>query len=54
MLNVRYLADAVTAVAGKQVAITASIPDGGQYLPVLVRPVGVEGQLGLVMPMQSR
>jgi DNA polymerase-3 subunit beta len=54
MLNVRYLADAVTAVAGKQVAITASIPDEGQYLPVLVRPVGMEGQLGLVMPMQSR
>jgi len=54
MLNVRYLADAVTAVAGKQVAITASIPDGGQYSPVLVQPVNVEGQLGLVMPMQSR
>jgi DNA polymerase III subunit beta len=54
MLNVRYLADAVTAVAGKQVAITASVLNEGQYLPVLVRPVGVEGQLGLVMPMQSR
>ena len=51
-LNIRYLADAVAAVAGKQVAITASAPGEGQYLPVLVQPVGVEGQLGLVMLMQ--
>ena len=51
-LNIRYLADAVAAVTGKQVAITASAPGEGQYLPVLVQPVGVEGQLGLVMLMQ--
>ena len=51
-LNIRYLADAVAAVAGKQVAITASAPGEGQYLPVLVQPVGVEGQIGLVMLMQ--
>ncbi len=51
-LNIRYLADAVAAVAGKQVAITASAPGEGQCLPVLVQPVGVEGQLGLVMLMQ--
>jgi DNA polymerase-3 subunit beta len=52
-LSIRFLADAVTAVSTKQVTITASVPHEGQHLPVLVRPVGVEGQLGLVMPMQS-
>jgi len=60
-LNVRYLADAVTATNGAQVALTASAPTpptppqagglGGG--PVLVRPVGMESQLGLIMPMQT-
>jgi len=60
-LNVRYLADAVTATNGAQVALTASAPTpptppqagglGGGA--VLVRPVGMESQLGLIMPMQT-
>jgi DNA polymerase-3 subunit beta len=51
-LSIRFLADAVTAVSTKRVSITGSAPGEGQHLPVLVQPVGVEGQLGLIMPMQ--
>jgi DNA polymerase-3 subunit beta len=51
-LSIRFLTDAVTAVSTKHVSITASAPGEGQHLPVLVQPVGVEGQLGLIMPMQ--
>jgi len=52
-LNVRYLADAVTATNGTQVALTASVPTDKRHLPVLVQPVSVEGQLGTIMPMQT-
>jgi len=50
-LSIRYLTDAVTAATGGQVVIAAGVLDEGQYRPVVVRPVGVEGQLGLIMPM---
>jgi len=58
-LNIRYLADAVAAVAGKQVAITAGVPapplsppvGGRKGGAVVVQPVGAS-DLGLIMPMQ--
>ena len=48
---IKYLTDAVAAAAGAQVTITAGSGEKS-HQPVIVLPVGVEGQLGLIMPMQ--
>ena len=49
-LNIKYLTDAVTAVAGGGIAIEAGVGEDKQR-PVLVRPVGMESQIAVIMPM---
>lgn len=50
-LCIKYLTDAVAAAASGQIVITTGSGEKS-HQPVIVRPVGVEGQLGLIMPMQ--
>jgi DNA polymerase-3 subunit beta len=51
-LNVRYLADAVAATEGEQVAITADVPAEGTPKPIAVRPLDeVDRQVTVIMPM---
>ena len=51
-LNVRYLADAVAATEGEQVAITADVPAEGAPRPMTVRPVDeADRQVTVIMPM---
>ena len=51
-LNVRYLADAVAATEGEQVAITADVPAEGAPRPMTVHPVDeADRQVTVIMPM---
>jgi DNA polymerase-3 subunit beta len=53
-LNVRYLADAVAATEGEQVAITADVPAEGAPRPMTVRPVDeADRQVTVIMPMSQ-
>jgi len=51
-LNVRYLADAVAATEGEQIALAVDVPVEGAPKPMTVRPVDeAETQVTVIMPM---